>query len=149
MTLVWNRQQNQTAINDLNLFLFNCANSNLVTYSTSLVDNVEHIFVLKLPQGRYDLQVWKAGGFGIVSAAEPYALAWEFFSQSLNAAKSGTNISISWPVYPDGFVLQTATNLVPPVAWSTDNPPPFVTNNQNVVLLNATNPAQFFRLQRP
>ena len=149
MTLVWNRQQNQTAINNLNLFLFNCANSNLVTCSTSLVDNVEHMFVPELPQGRYDLQVWKAGGFGIVSAAEPYALAWEFFSQSLNAAKSGANISVSWPVYPDGFVLQTATNLVPPVAWDTNNPAPVVTNNQKVVLLNATNPAQFFRLQRP
>jgi hypothetical protein len=149
MTLVWNRQQNQTAINNLNLFLFNCANSNLLTCSTSLVDNIEHMFVPELPQGRYDLQVWKAGGFGIVSAAEPYALAWEFFSQSLNAAKSGANISVSWPVYPDGFVLQTATNLVPPVAWDTNNPAPVVTNNQKVVLLNATNPAQFFRLQRP
>ena len=149
ITLAWNRQQNQTAINDLNLFLFDCANSNLVACSTSLVDNVEHIFVPELPQGRYDLQVWKAGGFGIVSAAEPYALAWEFFSESLNAAISGANISISWPAYPDGFVLQTATNLVPPVAWDTNNPAPVVTNSQKVVLLNVTNPAEFFRLQRP
>jgi hypothetical protein len=149
LTLVWNRQQNQTAINDLNLFLFNCANSNLVACSTSRVDNVEHIFAPQLPPGRYDLQVWKAGGFGIVSAAEPYALAWEFFSTSLNVSQSGANISVSWPIYPDGFVLQTATNLVPPVAWSTNNPAPFVTNNQNVVLLNATNASEFFRLQRP
>jgi hypothetical protein len=148
-TLVWNRQQNQTPINDLNLFLYNCANSNLVACSTSLVDNVEHVFVSKLPQGRYDLQVWKAGGFGIVSAPETYALAWEFFSESLMTAKSGTNISVSWPVYPDGFVLQAATSLVPPVAWGTNNPVPVVTNNQNVVLLNATNANQFFRLWRP
>ena len=149
VTLVWNRQRNQNGINDLNLFLINCANSNLVACSTSLVDNVEHVFVPELAQGRYDLQVWKAGGFGIVSAAEPYALAWEFFSESLNAAISGANISISWPAYPDGFVLQTATNLVPPVAWDTNNPAPVVTNSQKVVLLNVTNPAQFFRLQRP
>jgi hypothetical protein len=149
LTLAWNRQQNQTAINDLNLFLFNCANSNLVACSTSLVDNVEHIFVPKLPPGRYDLQVWKAGGAGVVSAAEPYALAWEFFSQSLNAVKSGANLSVSWPVYPDGFVLASATDLVPPVAWDTNNPAPVVTNSQKVVQLNATNPARFFRLQRP
>jgi len=147
-TLVWNRHPFKTGINNLDLFLYNAANSNLVTCSTSLVDNVEHIFVPKLAQGRYDLQVWKAGG-STVTANEAYALTWEFFSERLNAAKSGANISVSWPVYPDGFVLQTATNLVPPVAWETNNPVPFVTNNQNVVLLNATNPAQFFRLWRP
>jgi hypothetical protein len=113
------------------------------------VDNIEHVFVPRLAQGRYDLQVWKAGGNGIVSTAEPYALAWGFFSESLTAAKSGTNISISWPVYPDGFVLQTGTNLTPPSAWNTNNPAPVVTNNQNVVLLNATNANQFFRLWRP
>ncbi len=78
-TLVWNRQQNQTGINNLNLFLYNATSSNLVMCSTSLVDNVEHIFVPRLPQGRYDLQIWKAGGFNTVSASEPYALAFEFF----------------------------------------------------------------------
>ena len=79
-TLVWNRQQNQTNINNLDLFLYNCANSNLVTCSTSLVDNVEHIFLPQLAQGRYDLQVLKNGG-ATVSTNETYALAWEFFSQ--------------------------------------------------------------------
>lgn len=148
-TLVWNRHRFQTSINNLDLFLYDAVSSNLVACSTSLVDNVEHIFVPKLAQGRYALQVWKAGGVGIVSTAEPYALVWEFFSTSLNASKSGTNISISWPVYPDGFVLQTATNLVLPLAWSTNNPAPVVTNGQNVVRLNATNANRFFRLQRP
>jgi hypothetical protein len=76
-------------------------------------------------------------------------LAWEFFSESLNVVKSGGNVSISWPVYPDGFVLKTTTSLVPPVAWGANNTAPVVTNNQNVVLLGATNPVQFFRLQRP
>jgi len=61
-TLVWNRQRNKSGINNLNLFLYNAANSNLVAVSTSAVDNVEHIFVPNLAQGRYDLQVWKAGG---------------------------------------------------------------------------------------
>ena len=78
-TLVWNRQRNQSAINNLNLFLYNAANSNLVAVSTSAVDNVEHLFVPKLAQGRYDLQVLKKGGT-YVSASETYALAFEFFS---------------------------------------------------------------------
>jgi hypothetical protein len=149
LTLVWNRQQNQTAINDLNLFLFNCANSKLVACSTSLVDNVEHVFVPQLPPGRYDLQVWKAGGNNTVSLSESYALVWEFFSTTLSVSKSGDSIAVSWPVYPDGFVLQSAADLTPPVAWSTNNPAPLVTNHQNVVWLNATNANQFFRLQRP
>jgi hypothetical protein len=147
-TLVWNRHQNKTNINNLDLFLYNAANSNLVACSTSLVDNVEHIFLPGLAQGRYDLQVWKAGG-STVTTNEIYALAWEFFSESLVAAKSGANISVSWPLYPDGFVLQAATNLVPPVTWDTNSPAPIVTNSQNVVLMNATNANRFFRLWRP
>ncbi|HSY74070.1 MAG TPA: hypothetical protein VK810_01255, partial [Dongiaceae bacterium] len=153
MTLVWNRQQSQTNINNLNLFLYNCANSNLVMCSTSVVDNVEHIFLPKLAPGRYDLQVWKAAGipiFTIVSSSETYALAWEFVSPSAGIAKSGTNISLSWPVYPAGFVVEATTNLSPPQIWSTNNvPPPAVTNSQNVILLSTTGAARFFRLREP
>jgi hypothetical protein len=146
-TLVWNRQRNQTAINNLNLFLYNAANSNLVAVSTSAVDNVEHLFVPSLAQGRYDLQVWKAGG-SFVSSSETYALAFEFFSMPLDIAKFGTNVVLKWPIYPAGFVLQAATNLAAPV-WNTNNPTPAVTNSQNCVMLGATNGSQFFRLWRP
>jgi hypothetical protein len=150
-TLVWNRQQNQTDINNLDLFLYNTANGNLVAASTSTVDNVEHIFIPKLPQGRYDLQVWmSASGINPVNNSEAYALAWEFFSQSLNAAGSGANLTLSWPVYPDGFVVESTANLISPGVWNTNNiPPPVVMNNQNVILINATNGVQFFRLRRP
>jgi hypothetical protein len=151
-TLVWNRQQNQSAINNLNLFLYNAANSNLVACSTSLVDNVEHVFVPQLPPGRYDLQVWKAGGLGIVSDSEPYALAWAFISPptvpaALNIAKSGTNIALTWPILPTGFVVESATNLISPVVWNTNQfSAPIYTNSQNYLLLDPTNAAQFFRL---
>ncbi|MEI9962823.1 MAG: S8 family serine peptidase [Limisphaerales bacterium] len=148
-TLVWNRQKNQTDINNLDLFLYDCANNNLVTCSTSAVDNVEHIFVPRLPQGRYDLQVWKAGGFNTVSVSEPYALAFEFFSQPLNLTQSETNIALTWPSYPTGFILESTTNLVSSV-WRTNNlPVPVVTNNQNYIWINSTNDARFFRLRRP
>lgn len=154
-TLVWNRQQNQTKINNLSLFLYNAANSNLVTCSTSKVDNVEHIFVPQLPPGRYDLQVWKAGGSSpltIVSAAEPYALVWNFALPPtnppvLNISQAGAKVALSWPILPTGFVVQAATNLNPTVSWSTNNlPAPSYTNQLNYLLLNATNPMQFFRL---
>lgn len=148
ITLVWNRHRSQTSINNLDLFLYNAISSNLVACSTSLVDNVEHIWVPHLAQGRYDLQVLKKGG-SYVSAKETYALAFEFFSLPLGVAKSGTNIVLNWPVYPTGFILESTTNLISPILWSTNNPAPIVTNNQNYMVLSVTNANQFFRLRRP
>lgn len=149
-TLVWNRHQNKTAINNLGLYLYNTANNSLVGSSTSVVDNVQHVFIPQLLQGRYDLQVWKAGGSGIVSGSEPYGLAWAMVSESLKVSRSGTNLFLSWPVYPAGFAVGSTSSLNPPVTWSTNNiPPPIYTNNQNVVWLSATNSEQFFRLQTP
>ena len=148
-TLGWNRQLGATNINDLDLFLFNAANSNLVACSTSRVDNVEHIYLPSLAAGRYDLQVLKHGGTNAVSDAETYALAWEFISPTLQLAKSGANAAVTWPVYPAGFLVEARTNLLGG-AWSTNNLPAFViTNDQNRIALNPTNSAQFFRLRRP
>jgi hypothetical protein len=147
-TLVWTRHKNKTAINNLDLFLFNCASSNLVACSTSLVDNVEHIFLPKLPPGRYDLQVWKAGG-NFVSSSEGYALAWNFSSPALAISNGGTNVNLSWPIYPAGFAVAATTNLSSP-NWSTNNLPTVnFTNGQNQITIPATNSAQFFRLQTP
>ena len=147
-TLVWNRQQNKTDINDLNLFLYNCANSNLVAGSTSLVDNVEHVFVTGLSAGRYDLQVWKAGGLGIISAAEPYALAFAFNAPTVTATAVGNNLQLSWPVYPAGFWVEATTNLAMP-AWSTNNFSATLTGSANILTVPMTNAAQFFRLRQP
>ena len=151
-TLVWNRQKSQSGINNLKLFLYNCANSNLVADSTSVVDNVQHIYVPRLAQARYDLQVWKAGGTSggtIVSAAEPYALAFQFVPQPVLAFSSGAIPMLTWPVYPSGFGLQSTTNLMSG-AWSTNDLPPVdITNGSNIILLNATNVNQFFRLRAP
>lgn len=148
-TLVWNRKSGQTAINDLDLFLYNCANSNRVAWSTSLVDNVEHIYLTNLAQGRYDLQVWKAGGSGIVSAAEPYAIAFAFTSPALTVAGSGTSVLITWPIYPAGFRVEATTDLSAP-GWSINNlPVPTFTNNMNSLSLNATDASRFFRLRQP
>jgi hypothetical protein len=147
-TLVWNRQRNKSGINNLNLFLYNAANSNLVAVSTSAVDNVEHIFVPNLAQGRYDLQVWKAG-WSFVSSSETYALAFEFFSLPLGIVRSGTNVVLQWPLYPAGFVLESAANLNPPASWNTNGPASVVTNNQNSVVMGITNTSLFFRLWRP
>jgi hypothetical protein len=152
-TLVWNRQQNQTDINDLDLFLYDCATSNLVAQSISGVDNVEHLFVPGLPPGRYDLQVWKAGGTqlnGRVTGAETYALAWEFFTAALTISISTTNTNavVTWPIYPDGFAVQAIPSLTSPV-WSTLNLPRTITNGGNRIEVPLNSSNQFFRLRRP
>ena len=109
-TLVWNRQSGQSAINNLGVFLYNATNGQLVCCSTSLVDNVQHVYVPSLSPGIYDLQVWKAGGGSYVSPTETYALAYEFFSAKSTVTPVGSNAIITWPVYPAGFLVEAATN---------------------------------------
>jgi hypothetical protein len=148
-TLVWNRQFGETNINNMALFLFNAANSNLVACSTSLVDNVQQIFVPQLAAGLYDLQVLKNGGNNVVSDDETYALAWAFVAPTLSLVGSGTNAALTWPVYPAGFGVEATINLASAV-WSTNtSSPSLITNRMNTLSLNTTNAAQFFRLRSP
>jgi hypothetical protein len=147
-TLVWNRQQNRTAINNLALFLYDANSSSLLASSTSTVDNVQQIFTLKLPSGRYDLQVFKSGGAS-VSNSETYALAFEFFAMPLAIAVTGNNLVLTWPVYPAGFVLESTPNLNVSRVWTSVSATPTVANGQNMVVLAAGAGAQFFRLDRP
>ncbi len=148
-TLVWERQNGQSSINNLALFLYHCANSNLIDCCTSVVDNVQHICVPQLPQGTYDLQVWKAGGT-YVTAGESYALAWTFTATPMAILPSGSSVNLVWPAYPAGFVLEATTNLNASIIWSTNNlPRPVYAGGQETVSLNATNSAQFFQLAPP
>ena len=149
-TLVWNRHFGRSNINDLNLFLYNAGNSNLVACSTSAVDNVEHIFLPALPPGRYDLQVQKNPA-AQVSTNETYALAFEMFNLNLNVARKDGVVVITWPVYPTGFNLQSAANLDPPISWTAVNAPVAVNTStyRNVVIQTVGGTNQFFRLQRP
>jgi hypothetical protein len=148
-TLVWQRHFGQSNINNLDLFLFNAANSNLVAVSTSRVDNVEHLYLPQLPAGRYDLQVVKNGGTNLVGVAEAYALAWEFLAPTLQLTQTGTNGVLNWPVYPAGFRAEARTNLLAGT-WQTNGlSAANLTNGQNSIRLNTTNAMQFFRLRRP
>ncbi len=147
-TLVWNRQLNQTGINDLDLFLYDAVSGNLIAASTSRVDNVEHIFAGQLPPGRYDLQVLKNGGL-VISSNETYALAFDFSAVSLGLVAADAALVLTWPVYPDRFVLEATPTPALPASWSDVPTAPVVANDQNLVILNLTNNAQFFRLMRP
>ena len=133
----------------MNLFLYNAANSNLVTCSTSRVDNVEHIYKPTLPAGRYDLQVLKKGSPTQISQSETYALAFEIFTMPLSVRLTNGGAVISWPVAPTGFQLESATGLTSPVTWASVTNAVAITNNQDVVTLPVGNGNRFFRLHRP
>jgi hypothetical protein len=144
-TLVWKKGAGTLA--NLELYLYETASNTLVISSTSSVDNVEHLFVPKLPAGRYDLQVLKRGG--VPAGAETYALAFDFSPVKLAAGRSGTNAVVTWPASPAGFTLQVATNLTAPITWENiARTNSFLSNAFNTVTLPATS-AQYFRLFRP
>lgn len=153
-TLVWNRQFGQTnlaqLVNDLDLYLYRSGETNPVARSDSYVNNVEHLWATNLSAGRYDLQVVKYGGTNIVSSDETYALAWEFVPPPvLAASRSGTNVALTWPVYPAGFAAETRTNLLAGV-WSTNGLGPVTfTNGLNRISVDVSNAARFFRLRQP
>ena len=113
---------------------------------------MQHLYQPQLAPGRYDLQVCKAGGATIVSAAEAYALAFAFTpAPALTATRSGTNVLLAWPAYPSGYTVQATNGLTPAaMGWSTLTlPAPAATNLTNYVTLNPTNKVQFFRLTSP
>lgn len=147
-TLAWNRALAQNGINNLDLFLYDTSSGNLIASSVSAVNNVEHLYLPKLPSGRYDLQVRIPAG-GVVGNTETYALAFEFFAHRLTISKTAGGLSLSWPIAPTGFSLQSATNLNPAINWSAVAATPSVSTGSNVVALPSDLPSQFFRLVRP
>jgi subtilase family protein len=148
LTLVWSRQANQTAINNLSLFLIDRATGNLVAASTSIVDNVQHVFVERLPAGQYDVQVLKSAS-NSVSDAETYALAFDFSSTMLVTTRAGAGLMLTWPVYPAGLAVESSTTLSSSVGWTRNPDAPVISNHLNQVMIDATNAAQYFRLKRP
>ena len=61
---------------------------------------------------------------------------------------------LTWPAADTGFTttgytVESATNLVPPVAWQTNSTPTIVINGQNVIISPFSGSQQFFRLFSP
>jgi gluconolactonase len=65
----------------------------------------------------------------------------------LQATFNGSQLKLSWPAPSTGFALQETGQLTPPVNWTASPLGITTTNGQNVVNVNATNAAKFFRLK--
>ncbi len=108
-TLVWNRNANETAIKNLDLALYDTATGAPVLdgLSSSVVDNVEHLWRLALPPGTYQLRVIKNATSGLLLPDETYALAFRFTPQSppgvrITKFPAGADPQVAF-VAPGGF----------------------------------------------
>jgi hypothetical protein len=145
-TLVW--KKGTGALTNLDLFLYETRSNTLMASSTSAVDNVEHLFIPRLAAGRYDLQVLKHGA--ALPGSESYALAFDFSPAAMTIARSGSNVVVSWPASPAGFLLkETSPNLLASNSWQPANGQSLLSNALNTVTLPASSAAQFLRLSRP
>jgi hypothetical protein len=67
----------------------------------------------------------------------------------LNMARTGPQLTLSWPAEAMGSTLQTTTNLTPPATWtSITNPLPY-TNGQSIFTTNTISGRTFYRLRKP
>jgi len=91
-----------------------------------------------LPSGIYSLNVVANG-----ISSDP----WSFIlPPRITPLLSGNSLIVTWPTNVPGFLLESATNLNSPTAWSTNPILPSVLNGQNVVTNPLTAPQMFFRL---
>ncbi|HEV2390904.1 MAG TPA: Calx-beta domain-containing protein [Verrucomicrobiae bacterium] len=66
----------------------------------------------------------------------------------LSFTHSGNSLVVSWPVDAANYVLETTTNLTPPVIWyPLTNTPPVSINGQNTVSIPIGDGSVFFRLR--
>jgi hypothetical protein len=147
-TLTWDRALSATGINDLDLFLYRTSDGAQVALSTSQVDNVEHIYMPTLPPGRYDLQVLKNSGTKSITAMETYALAFELFAIRMSITRQGSSLVISWPLYPNGFTLESTPSLAPPITWIPVPDTAIISNNSYQITVNSPNNMSYYRLRR-
>jgi hypothetical protein len=84
----------------------------------------------------------------------PYAaMAYLPVPPTLSIIADGANAVLTWPAagtgYTTGYTLESATNLLPPVAWQTNSTAPIVIFGQNVITNPISSSPQFFRLFNP
>jgi hypothetical protein len=67
---------------------------------------------------------------------------------SLAVARTGTNVTLSWPLSGAAYHLQSATNLVPTITWTDVAQSPQTNASRLTVQLPASNQLQVFRLKK-
>jgi hypothetical protein len=80
-----------------------------------------------VPAGLSGVTAIAAGAYHTVTLVAPQP-------PQLTIIPYAANIILTWPTNAAGFALQSTTNLVSPVVWSTVSPGPIVIGGQNLVI---------------
>ncbi|HXR47355.1 MAG TPA: RHS repeat-associated core domain-containing protein [Candidatus Limnocylindrales bacterium] len=67
----------------------------------------------------------------------------------LNITLTNYQVLLSWPVVPDGFALETTSNLVLQSSWLAVTNTPVVVGDQKTVTADITGSSKFYRLRKP
>jgi hypothetical protein len=82
------------------------------------------------------------GGIGSSSAA------WSLARPALALTVSNNISLLSWPTWAEGYELETAAALSPPVVWISVTNAPVISGGQKTVALSISGTGAFFRLNR-
>ena len=85
---------------------------------------------------------------GTVTASNFYVGPLTVGTPQLSITPAASNVLLTWPANFIGFTLQSTTNLIPPVLWTTNSPPPVVVNGHNTVTNPIAGTQRFFRLSQ-
>ena len=82
-----------------------------------------------------------------VGQSRNYSFSYGPALPKLQVQQFGQTVQLSWPTNAGGFTLEATTHLVSP-QWQAVNDMPVTHDGRNVVTLNVSGPARFFRLLR-
>ncbi len=151
LTLTWHRRNGFSQANDLDLHFINRTTGASVAKSDTFANNVEHLHLVAVPPGAYDIQVLKNGAPGRVTPDELYALAYDASACALAIKTNGQpqGLELRWPFTPPGLRLESSLQLGSDAAWSAVTNVPLIAGDDFVTTDVSTNTARFFRLRRP
>jgi hypothetical protein len=122
------------------------------TYGAILGGSLDEFAVYNRALGSNEIAaIYNAGSNGKCPALPivPHAIINPQPQPTVNMSVAGNTPMLSWPLSADGFILQSADNLTPPINW-TNVPGPLQTNGGNIeITLPEGGQHGYFRLYHP
>jgi gluconolactonase len=133
---------------DVNGRVWSSGGDGLYIFATNghLIGKIKFLRVVNLCWGGPQYKTLYMVGQPIVTSI-PVLVAGTPSIKKLRATINGSHLNLSWPAPSTGFALQETDQLMPPINWSASPLPIATTNGQNVVNVETTNNAKFFRLR--